>query len=147
MTNLDICHMWFIIYMNVTNTMITFLNTFNFCFTEKTIIKKPQSLRGPPLYPTICNLTYIGVLKNPILNRLLRAILLYYLLKTKLSCKSFIFLHIVSHLRKLFSNWFNSRLLQFTAVSMFLIMLFLLNFHLRFCKVIHLSPFLFNFFI
>ncbi len=42
MKTLDIFHTWFIIYVIVTKTMITFLNTFNFCFTEK----MTQSLRG-----------------------------------------------------------------------------------------------------
>ncbi len=35
METLDIFHTLFIIYVSVTKTMITFLNTFNFCFTER----------------------------------------------------------------------------------------------------------------
>ncbi len=44
MKTLDIFHTLFIIYVFVTKTMITFLDTFNFCFTEKK--KKKTSLRG-----------------------------------------------------------------------------------------------------
>ncbi len=33
MKTLDIFYTLFIIYVSVTKTMITFLNTFNFCFT------------------------------------------------------------------------------------------------------------------
>ncbi len=43
MKPLDIFHTWFIIYVIVTKTMITFRNTFNFYFTEE---QKATVLRG-----------------------------------------------------------------------------------------------------
>ncbi len=66
-TFLDIFHTWFIIYVTVTKTMITFLNTFNFCFTEN----KRQSLKGvfPPLYPINRNVSNTSTMNHYNLKR------------------------------------------------------------------------------
>ncbi len=55
MKTLDIFHTWFIIYAIVTKTMITFLNTFNFCFTENpyTILKGGVSHTLPDILKCI----------------------------------------------------------------------------------------------
>ncbi len=55
MKTLDIFHTWLIIYVIVTKTIMTFLQTFNFCFTEKkydTILKEGGG-GFPLLYPTL----------------------------------------------------------------------------------------------
>ncbi len=61
MKNLDIFPTWFIIYVSVTKTMISFLNTFNLCFTEKHFTLKCSVL--PPLY-TIFQLNFSSIKRS-----------------------------------------------------------------------------------